>query len=157
MTNNPTRRLRQHNGELVGGAKYTKLRKGEGKWIFYGWIKSNNILIKNRALSLEKKIQINSRKQSGTPIQRRIKSIHKILSENEDLVFELNIIEPIQEQVKEIVEVKEPIQVKETVEVKEPIQVKEIVEVKETVEVKEPIQEKVQKTKTSKLKKNTIK
>jgi hypothetical protein len=45
MTNNPTRRLRQHNGELVGGAKYTKLRKGEGKWIFYGWIKSNNILI----------------------------------------------------------------------------------------------------------------
>ena len=91
ITNNPTRRLRQHNGDLVGGAKYTKIKKGEGKWVFYGWIKSNNILIKNRALSLEKKIQINSRKQSGTPIQKRLKAINKALSENDDLIFELNI------------------------------------------------------------------
>jgi len=97
ITNNPTRRLRQHNGDLVGGAKYTKIKKGEGKWVFYGWIKSNNILVKNRALSLEKKIQINSRKQSGTPIQKRLKAINKALSENDDLIFELNIQDIIDE------------------------------------------------------------
>ena len=93
ITNNPTRRLRQHNGELVGGAKYTKIKKGEGEWVFYGWIKSNNVLVKNRALSLEKKIQISSRKKSGTPIQKRLKAINKILEENDDLIFELNLEE----------------------------------------------------------------
>ena len=38
ITNNPNRRIRQHNGDLVGGAKYTKLKKGEGEWKYFGWI-----------------------------------------------------------------------------------------------------------------------
>ena len=32
ITNNQKRRLRQHNGELVGGAKYTKMKKETGEW-----------------------------------------------------------------------------------------------------------------------------
>jgi predicted GIY-YIG superfamily endonuclease len=78
MTNNPSRRIRQHNCELVGGAKYTKINKDNGLWQFYGFI---NKLNKHLALSFEKKIKIHSRKMSGTPIQRRLKSISKILTE----------------------------------------------------------------------------
>jgi predicted GIY-YIG superfamily endonuclease len=90
ITNNPNRRIRQHNGELVGGAKYTKLKKGEGEWKYFGWIqaKEENILEKRLALSLEKKIQIHSRKTKGkTPIERRINTINKFLEENNLLSF----------------------------------------------------------------------
>ena len=94
MTNNPTRRLRQHNGELVGGAKYTKSRKGEGDWLFYGWIKVINEgeLNKSRAMSIEKKIQLGSRKCSGKPMEKRIKAVNKILLENPDLEFQLKLV-----------------------------------------------------------------
>jgi predicted GIY-YIG superfamily endonuclease len=78
ITNNTTRRIRQHNGELVGGAKYTTSNKGNGTWIFYGFIKN---LHKILALSFEKKIKIRSRKMSGTPIEKREKAISKILEE----------------------------------------------------------------------------
>ena len=56
ITNNSKRRIRQHNSELVGGAKYTKNKKGTGKWEYYGWIESieGYILEKNIALSLDK-------------------------------------------------------------------------------------------------------
>jgi predicted GIY-YIG superfamily endonuclease len=90
ITNNPNRRIRQHNGELVGGAKYTKLKKGEGEWKYFGWIqaKEENILEKRPALSLEKKIQIHSRKSKGkTPIERRINTINKLLEGNNILSF----------------------------------------------------------------------
>lgn len=89
ITNNPQRRLRQHNGEICGGAKYTKAFKGDGEWLFYGWVKSNDgILEKRRAMSLEKKIQIRSRKLKGAPIERRLAAINNILIENPDLVFQ---------------------------------------------------------------------
>jgi len=77
ITNNQERRLRQHNGFLVGGAKYTSNFKKDGEWIYYGII---NNLSKNIALSIEKKIQIKSRKISGkTPLERRLKAINIIL------------------------------------------------------------------------------
>ena len=99
ITNNQERRLRQHNGELVGGAKYTKAKKGEGSWKFYGWIKANeeSILEKIRSLKLEYRVKYLSRKNKGTPIEKRLKAINQILADNEDLTFQLNlesILEP---------------------------------------------------------------
>jgi predicted GIY-YIG superfamily endonuclease len=108
ITNNKERRLRQHNGELVGGAKYTCAKKGEGEWIFYGWITGNNILLeKNRVLSIEKKIKIMSKKLSGShinnnesmlfipdftpvPLVKRLRAINKILESYPDLIFILS-------------------------------------------------------------------
>ncbi len=81
ITNNVVRRLRQHNKELVGGAKYTTNNKGDGEWKYYGYIENVN---KHDALSLEKKIKLRSRKKKGTPIERRLKAINELL-ESTDL------------------------------------------------------------------------
>ena len=78
ITNNPARRIRQHNCELVGGAKYTTSNKDVGIWKFYGFIEN---LDKKTALSLEKKIKIRSKKVSGTPIEKRTKAISSLLNE----------------------------------------------------------------------------
>ena len=86
ITNNTIRRLRQHNGDLVGGAKYTTSNKGLGEWVFYGFIKN---LEKRQSLSIEKKIKIKSKKLKGTPIERRVKAIDLILSEYDNLQFEI--------------------------------------------------------------------
>jgi len=85
ITNNPTRRLRQHNGELVGGAKYTTSNKGLGEWKFYGFIRN---LGKIQSLSIEKRIKIKSRKLKGSPIDKRLQAINLILSEYDELKFE---------------------------------------------------------------------
>lgn len=85
ITNNYNRRIRQHNCELVGGAKYTKNNKNNGVWCYYGII---NNLEKRLALRIEKLIKINSKKMSGLPIERRIKSTNKILINYPDLIFE---------------------------------------------------------------------
>ena len=76
ITNNVIRRLRQHNKELVGGAKYTTINKGLGEWKYYGYIESLN---KHDALSLEKRIKIKSRKMKGPPIDKRLKAIEELL------------------------------------------------------------------------------
>jgi predicted GIY-YIG superfamily endonuclease len=78
ITNNIIRRGRQHNGELVGGAKYTTTNKSTGEWIFHGFIKHLN---KHLALSFEKKIKLVSRKMIGPPIKRRMAGIEKVLSQ----------------------------------------------------------------------------
>lgn len=81
-TNNPMRRIRQHNGELVGGARYTHRNKPEndaGKWEYYGYIPG---LDKHRALSIEKRIQIRSRKMKDRrAIDRRLRAIEQILAD----------------------------------------------------------------------------
>jgi predicted GIY-YIG superfamily endonuclease len=91
-TNNPTRRLRQHNGDLVGGAKYTKIKKEEGEWKMYGYVslQEGGFLEKRQALSIEKKIQIRSRKTKGcSPLDKRLNCISKFIEENPELKFNL--------------------------------------------------------------------
>lgn len=93
ITNKPERRIRQHNGELVGGAKYTTSRKGSGEWKYYGWIvgKDDFILEKIPALSLEKRIQLLSRKSKGkTPIERRLTAINNLIKDT-NLEFKILI------------------------------------------------------------------
>jgi hypothetical protein len=84
-TNNLTRRLRQHNGELVGGAKYTRMKKQDGEWSYYGYI---NNLDKHLALSIEKKIQKRTKKTQGdNPLCKRLNCINKLLEEYENIIF----------------------------------------------------------------------
>ena len=75
-TNNLARRIRQHNGELVGGAKYTTANKKDGLWIIHGTI---NELDRHTALSIEKSIQLTSRRMKGVPLERRLKAIERVL------------------------------------------------------------------------------
>ena len=83
MTNHLDRRIRQHNGEIQGGAKYTTRNKESGEWKIYGTIPQLN---KQQALHLEKRIQIRSRtkqmrKFSSKPFERRLEAIRQILEE----------------------------------------------------------------------------
>jgi predicted GIY-YIG superfamily endonuclease len=92
ITNNQTKRIRQHNGEISGGAKYTTANKSTGEWQYYGWIKSiNGVLEKNRSLSIEKKIKIRSRQCIGNSFEKRILAIDSLLEENIDLEFINNV------------------------------------------------------------------
>ncbi len=85
ITNNPDRRIRQHNGLLKGGAKYTTSRKGEGTWDYYGFILGLN---KSLALSIEKKIHIYSKKTAGAnPLEKRINCINNILKDMDNFSF----------------------------------------------------------------------
>jgi len=86
ITNNEIRRLRQHNGELKGGARYTTNFKKDGEWVYYAQIKNVD---KCTALSIEKKIKIHSKKFSGTPIEKRIKAVNYILPSYENLKLEI--------------------------------------------------------------------
>jgi predicted GIY-YIG superfamily endonuclease len=77
ITNHPERRLRMHNGELKGGARYTTMRKGTGEWMYYGCILGVD---KSTALSIERKIH-NRRGKGKTPLEKRKDVIQQILQE----------------------------------------------------------------------------
>ena len=76
MTNDLAHRIRQHNGIIKGGAKYTTNFLNNGVWHYYTIIEN---LDKRNALSIEKKIKIYSRKMKGTPIEKRLKAVNKII------------------------------------------------------------------------------
>ena len=70
ITNNIKRRIRQHNGEIKGGAKYTTNNLGCGKWSYYLIIP---YLTKSVALSIERIVKNRRRKGKGrTPLERRV-------------------------------------------------------------------------------------
>ena len=85
ITNNPEQRLRKHNGEIKGGAKYTKMKKGDGEWNYYGFILNCE---KCESLSIEKKIHIRTKKTFGiNPLEKRLNCINNVLNEHSHLSF----------------------------------------------------------------------
>ena len=75
ITNNLTRRLRQHNCELVGGARYTTNNLSDGRWSYYALVGG---LTKSEALSLEWKMHRRRNKRGKTPIERRINKLEEL-------------------------------------------------------------------------------
>lgn len=83
ITNNLKRRLRQHNGEIKGGAKYTTAFKSDGAWKVYLTIPN---LTKSQSLSYERSIKNKRKKAKGkTPLDKRLWAINDL-----DLKFEKN-------------------------------------------------------------------
>ena len=79
ITNNPERRLRQHNGYIKGGAKYTQAFKGDGEWKYYLHIIN---LTKVESLSLERKVKNKRKKSKGkTSLEKRLNVIFPTLEE----------------------------------------------------------------------------
>lgn len=84
ITNNLERRIRQHNGEIKGGAKYTRNFKGNGIWQYHMYIKN---LTKVESLSLERSIKNTKSTIKGTPLEKRIDAIHKYMHKFSDAVI----------------------------------------------------------------------
>ena len=83
-TIDPDRRLRQHNGEISGGAKATR-----------GHVWTRHCLVgifenEHDALSFEWHLKYNSKKckRRGTPIERRMMALESMLNENPLLTVE---------------------------------------------------------------------
>lgn len=80
ITNNLTRRLRQHNSEIVGGARYTTNNLMSGRWSYYALVQG---LTKSEALSLEWKMHHQKSNKGKTPIERRINTLKKYVIDYE--------------------------------------------------------------------------
>lgn len=88
VTNNLNRRIRQHNGEISGGARYTKNFKGDGKWEYFLNISN---LTKSEALSIERTAKNKRKGVDGiTPTQKRLNVLNEIINEYKD--GKLNLI-----------------------------------------------------------------
>lgn len=81
-TVDPDRRLRQHNGELKGGARATAMKCAHGEtWVRHCLVGPFD---KISALKFEWRWKWLSRKEQGSPLERRQKALNKLLEENED-------------------------------------------------------------------------
>ena len=86
------RRIKQHNGILSGGAKYTTSNIGKGEWILHAIV---NNLDKSKALSYERIIKNKRRKGRGkTPLERRIYLMNLVVKDHN---IEFSNIENIEE------------------------------------------------------------
>ena len=84
ITNNLERRIRQHNCEIKGGAKYTSSFLQNGKWLYHCIITN---LSKSEALSYERIIKNKRCKAKGkTPLERRMFLIKQIILED-DIIY----------------------------------------------------------------------
>jgi putative endonuclease len=82
-TTDPYRRLRQHSGLLSGGARYTTGRVSRGEtWRLHCFVGPFG---KKEALQFEWRWKWYSKKESGTPLQRREKAVQNLLDFKENL------------------------------------------------------------------------
>jgi len=79
-TTNITRRLRQHNGELAGGAKYTTAQGNEWKLLFL----VNGFPGRVEALQFEYALKMTTLRHRGTNNleQRRIDALHILMQKD---------------------------------------------------------------------------
>lgn len=78
-TVDPERRLRQHNGELTGGARATTSKVAAGEvWSLVCYV---GPFEKQQALRFEWRWKWFSRKLRGTPMQRRTSALNQLLEE----------------------------------------------------------------------------
>lgn len=76
ITNNHERRIRQHNCEIKGGAKYTSNNLCNGKWEYHMRIHG---LTKSEALSYERTVKNRRHKAIGkTPLDKRMYLIDQL-------------------------------------------------------------------------------
>jgi predicted GIY-YIG superfamily endonuclease len=82
ITNNLQRRIKQHNGSLSGGAKYTCSGK---PWKVYGYVKGFGA-DKSSALKFEWRWKFLSKNGKGTPIERRLKCLENLMSQPNEFI-----------------------------------------------------------------------
>lgn len=75
ITNDLTRRLKQHNGTCVGGAKYTTSCR---PWKVYGYVRGFGE-DKSLVLKFEWRWKYISRKEKGSSIDKRMQALNKVL------------------------------------------------------------------------------
>ena len=75
ITNNLKRRIRQHNTELVGGARYTTMNLANGSWSYYALVHN---LTKSEALSLEWQMHRRHKYRNMKPIERRMRMLNEL-------------------------------------------------------------------------------
>lgn len=85
VTVNIKRRVRQHNGEIKGGARATTNFKGNGDWILKAIV---NNLNKSQALSYERTIKNLRRRGKGkTPLERRLYLINQVIPDEFEIIL----------------------------------------------------------------------
>lgn len=78
-TTDPCRRLRQHNKEIVGGAKYTTSRVNENnKWQLYCYV--SGFPDERAALQFEWMWKYRSRGGGCNPLNRKLKALNELIN-----------------------------------------------------------------------------
>jgi structure-specific endonuclease subunit SLX1 len=87
-TVDPDRRLRQHNGELKGGARATAMKCAKGET----WKRICMVgpFGKIEALRFEWRWKFVSRKQSGRPLEKRWKALQEMVGEDNTIFFSMD-------------------------------------------------------------------
>jgi predicted GIY-YIG superfamily endonuclease len=75
ITNNLEKRIKQHNGQISGGAKYTCSGR---PWKIYGFV-NGFCMDKSSVLKFEWRWKFLSKKERGSPLEKRLKSLNKLI------------------------------------------------------------------------------